>query len=34
LISVFDPESTIPGHALGYKFDIILNGREATPMEK
>ena len=34
LISVFDWESTIPGHALGYKFDIILNGREATPMEK
>jgi protocatechuate 3,4-dioxygenase, beta subunit len=34
LISVFDWESTIPGHALGYKFDIILNGRDATPMEK
>jgi protocatechuate 3,4-dioxygenase, beta subunit len=34
LISLFDWESTIPGHALGYKFDIILNGREATPMEK
>ena len=33
LISVFDWESTIPGHALGYKFDIILNGREATPLE-
>jgi protocatechuate 3,4-dioxygenase beta subunit len=34
LISVFDWESTIPGHALGYKFDIILNGRDATPMQK
>jgi protocatechuate 3,4-dioxygenase beta subunit len=33
LISAFDWESTIPGHALGYKFDIILNGREATPLE-
>jgi protocatechuate 3,4-dioxygenase beta subunit len=34
LISAFDWESTIPGHALGYKFDIILSGRDATPMEK
>jgi len=34
LISVFDWESTIPDQALGYRFDIILSGREATPMEK
>lgn len=34
LISVFDWESTIPEQALGFRFDIILNGREATPMEK
>jgi protocatechuate 3,4-dioxygenase beta subunit len=34
LISVFDWESTIPVHALGYRFDIILAGRDATPMEK
>ena len=34
LISVFDWGSTIPEQALGYKFDLILNGREATPMEK
>jgi protocatechuate 3,4-dioxygenase beta subunit len=33
LISVFDWGSTIPDQALGYRFDIILNGREATPME-
>jgi protocatechuate 3,4-dioxygenase beta subunit len=33
LISVFDWESTIPEHALGYRFDIVLRGREATPME-
>jgi len=33
LISIFDWESTIPNQALGYRFDIILNGREATPME-
>lgn len=34
LISLFDWETTIPGTALGYKFDIILSGRESTPMEK
>ena len=34
LISVFDWGSTIPDQALGFHFDIILNGREATPMEK
>jgi protocatechuate 3,4-dioxygenase beta subunit len=34
LISAFDWESTMPGHALGYRFDIVLRGRNATPMEK
>src|SRR5215467_133681 len=34
LISVFDWETTIPLQALGYRFDIILRGREATPMEE
>jgi len=33
LISVFDWESTQPMQALGYRFDIILRGRDATPME-
>jgi protocatechuate 3,4-dioxygenase, beta subunit len=33
LISVFDWETTIPEHALGYRFDLILRGRDATPME-
>lgn len=33
LISVFDWESTIPEEALGYQFDIILAGRDATPWE-
>jgi protocatechuate 3,4-dioxygenase, beta subunit len=33
LISLFDWESTIPSEALGYRFDIVLSGREATPME-
>jgi protocatechuate 3,4-dioxygenase beta subunit len=33
LISKFDWESTEPGWALGYRFDIILRGRSATPLE-
>ena len=33
LISIFDWETTIPMQALGYRFDIVLRGREATPME-
>ena len=33
LISVFDWDTTVPSHALGYRFDIILRGRDATPME-
>ncbi len=34
LISTLDWEVTTPGYALGYRFDIILRGRDATPMEK
>ena len=34
LISLFDWETTIPEWALGYRFDIILRGREATPWEE
>lgn len=34
LISVFDWETTVPERALGYRFDLILRGRDATPMEK
>jgi protocatechuate 3,4-dioxygenase, beta subunit len=33
LISVFDLATTVPAHALGYHFDIILRGRNSTPME-
>ncbi len=33
LISLFDWETTMPVHALGYRFDIILSGREGTPFE-
>ena len=34
LVSTFDWENTTPDHALGYRFDIVLRGRDATPMEK
>jgi protocatechuate 3,4-dioxygenase, beta subunit len=34
LISIFDWETTIPEQALGYRFDVILRGRDATPMEE
>ena len=33
LISVFDFQTTIPDQALSFKFDIVLRGRLATPME-
>jgi len=33
LISTFDLETTEPEWALGYRFDIVLEGRDATPME-
>ena len=33
MISVFDWEHTEPDVALGYRFDIVLRGRDATPME-
>jgi protocatechuate 3,4-dioxygenase, beta subunit len=33
LISVFDWKTTIPEEALGFRFDIVLRGRDATPME-
>ena len=33
LIAEFDWATTVPEHALGYRFDIVLAGREATPLE-
>jgi protocatechuate 3,4-dioxygenase beta subunit len=33
LISVFDWETTVPEFALGYKFDIVLRGRDETPRD-
>jgi len=34
LISSFDWETTIPEISLGYKFDIVLRGRDTTPIEE
>ncbi len=34
MISSFDLETTEPEWALGYRFDIVLEGREATPFER
>jgi protocatechuate 3,4-dioxygenase beta subunit len=33
LISRFDLDLTTPEWALGYRFDVVLRGRESTPME-
>lgn len=33
MVSRFDLELTVPEWALGYRFDIVLGGREATPLE-
>ena len=33
LVSTFDWETTIPEQALGYRFDIVLRGRDETPMD-
>lgn len=33
LVAAFDIEVTVPGEALGYRFDFVLRGRSATPME-
>jgi protocatechuate 3,4-dioxygenase, beta subunit len=34
LVSAFDWTTTVPSHALGYRFDIVLRGRAATPMDR
>ena len=33
MISRFDLDETVPEWALAYEFDVVLRGREATPME-
>jgi protocatechuate 3,4-dioxygenase beta subunit len=34
LVAQFDWESTMPELALGFRFDIVLRGRDATPVER
>jgi protocatechuate 3,4-dioxygenase beta subunit len=34
MIAAFDLETTVPEVALSYRYDIVLRGRDATPMEK
>lgn len=34
MVAEFDLAATVPEFALGYRFDIVLRGREATPMEE
>lgn len=33
LVAAFDLDATVEGIALGYRFDIVLRGTDATPME-
>jgi protocatechuate 3,4-dioxygenase beta subunit len=33
MVSAFDLENTVPNWALAYRFDIVLRGRNQTPME-
>jgi protocatechuate 3,4-dioxygenase beta subunit len=33
MVASFDLDATVPEWALGYRFDIVLRGRNATPME-
>ena len=33
LIAAFDGDATEPEYALGFRFDIVLRGRDQTPME-
>lgn len=34
MVCAFDLETTMPEFALGYRFDMVLRGRDATPMER
>lgn len=33
IVCSFDPQATVPYWALAYRFDFVLRGRDATPME-
>jgi protocatechuate 3,4-dioxygenase beta subunit len=34
MIARFDLGETVPEWALAYEFDVVLRGREATPLEE
>jgi protocatechuate 3,4-dioxygenase beta subunit len=34
MIATFDLENTVPEWALAFRFDIVLRGREGTPMDE
>jgi protocatechuate 3,4-dioxygenase beta subunit len=34
MIARFDPDTTVPEWALGYRFDVVLRGRAATPLDE
>jgi protocatechuate 3,4-dioxygenase beta subunit len=33
LISAFDMDATVPSWALAYRFDIVLRGKNQTPLD-
>jgi protocatechuate 3,4-dioxygenase beta subunit len=34
MISRYDHDNTEPGWALAYEFDVVLRGRDATPLDE
>jgi protocatechuate 3,4-dioxygenase beta subunit len=32
-VSAFVLDTTVPEHALGFRFDIVMRGRDATPLD-
>ena len=34
LVARLDLDATVPGWALGYRFDVVLRGRDATPVDQ
>ena len=34
MVSSFDLDNTVPDWALCFRFDIVLRGREATPLDE
>ena len=34
MVARFDLDATVPEWALGFRFDIVLRGRDATPLDE